>query len=306
MQIIADIAAAQHGVVNRIQCLAAGLGPSAVDRRLRSGELARVLPGVYRLPGAPRTWRQSLMVALLWIGEPAVVSHRAAAALWRIPRFEEEIVEVTGAKNICRISRIVYHRTSAAASVVTIDGLRVTTPARTVVDLASVVSRRVLERALDDLLRRRLVSLESVVDEMGAIGTKGRKGMRTLRNVLRTRFGQGGPSHSEMEKRLFRILVAGGLPAPRKQHQVRRNGRLFAQFDCAYPSLMIAIEADSYRWHGTQTDWDRDRERDRILKLMGWWILRFSWQEVYFHPDYVVAEVRRAVEVVELSVGKRR
>ncbi len=298
MEIIAATAARQHGVVNRLQCLAAGLTEHALQHRLETGSLIRVLPGVYRVAGAPRTWRQALMAALLWAGPGAVVSHRAAAAIWHAPGFEEGKVEIQAVRGFRRRSGIDCHRTRSlpAKDIAEIDSLRVTTPARTVVDLAAFVSRKVLEGALDDFLRRRLVTLEAVAEAMDVLGTKGRKGMAALKAALTVRFGQGGPSHSAMERRLYEVLVAAGLPRPRKQHKVWRNGKLFAQFDCAYVRAMIGIEADSYKWHGTRGDWDGDRARDRILRLMGWKVLRFSWEEIYFHPEYVVAEVRAALE----------
>jgi very-short-patch-repair endonuclease len=104
-----------------------------------------------------------------------------------------------------------------------------------------------------------------------------------------------------MERMLYKVLIEGGLPKPSKQFQVLRSGIVFAQPDCEYPRWKIAIEADSYRWHGTRSDWERDRARDRVLRSMGWIVLRFSWEEIYLHPEFVLSEVDKAITVAKAA-----
>ena len=88
----------QHGLVVRGQLLSSGIDANGVKRLLRRGVLEEALPKVYRLPGAPRTWLQSLMAACLWGGKGAVASHRAAAALWGLEGFDEGPLEITTTK----------------------------------------------------------------------------------------------------------------------------------------------------------------------------------------------------------------
>jgi hypothetical protein len=84
MSMLRSLANRQFGLVSRSQALAAGLSQRAIGRRLQSSQWERLYPSVYRLPGAPRSWEQKLMGALLWAGPEAALSHRSAAALWKL------------------------------------------------------------------------------------------------------------------------------------------------------------------------------------------------------------------------------
>src|ERR1051326_2205207 len=107
------VAAQQHGLVSRSQLLAAGLLEGAIWRRLVRHELEQVLPGVYRVPGSPATWLQSLMGVCLWAGNGASASHRAAAALWDIDGFPEGPLEVRAFKKNQLSSKFRVHQPAA-------------------------------------------------------------------------------------------------------------------------------------------------------------------------------------------------
>jgi very-short-patch-repair endonuclease len=295
--LVSDMASRQLGLVTRAQCLKAGLSRTAISRRLNNGGLVRVHAGVYRLPGAPVTWRQSLLAAIYWAGDVAAASGKAAAIVHRFPGILDAPVEISGRKRMRAPVGIAYHevKTMHPSDVCELDGIRTTTPARTVVDLAGVIKGALLGRIIDDLLRRRLISLDGLAATVERAGRTA-KGRRSLIDAVRAREGKGGPPHSEVERRLYRLIINAGLPVPVRQFRIRIGSR-HAYPDCAYPHFKIAIEADGYEWHeGRKSSWDHDRERDRLLKQQGWKVLRFSWEEIYFHRDYVVAEIRKAME----------
>jgi hypothetical protein len=92
--------AKQQGVLSRSQALEAGLGRGAIQHRLDSGEWQRLHPGVYRMRGASPSWEQKLMAATLWAGPESAVSHRSAAALWKLDGIDADgLVEITTARS---------------------------------------------------------------------------------------------------------------------------------------------------------------------------------------------------------------
>lgn len=155
---LALIAARQHGVISRSQAVTAGATVGQIRHRLGAGRWLRMGPGVYRLAGVPVTWRQRAVAACLVSGPGAVLSHRSAAVLWGISGFRPGAVEITvpmshGVRNpLARVHR------SAMLDGVVCDRIPVSRPARTLADLAGVVSGTRLEEAVDDVLCRRITT----------------------------------------------------------------------------------------------------------------------------------------------------
>ena len=113
-----------------------------------------------------------------------------------------------------------------------------------------------------------------------------------MRALLEARGSQYHPGGSDPERRFLRVLEVAGLPAPVPQHRVVIKGRTF-RLDGAYPDLMIGVEFDGFDYHTSRSDFDYDRERDRLLELAGWLMLHFTSRT----PDAVivrdVSEARR-------------
>jgi very-short-patch-repair endonuclease len=289
---LARIAARQHGVFSRAQALSCGFSARTVVRRVQSGAWQRIRHGVYRVGGAPATWHQALMAACLACAPSAVVSHRAAAALWRLAGFEPRLLELSVRPAIRRARGCIVHwpPTLDADDVTVVDGIPVTTVQRTLLDLAGCVPANVLEEALDDALRRRLVRVAS----LQVVPRAGRRGARLLGRMIDERAGMKRYPESPIETRLLRILRAAGMRAPEVQ---RRIGRY--RVDAAYVRERVAIEADSFRWHSSARRWDADRAKDAALSMMGWEIVRVTSVQLNERPDEVTAIVRAAL-------GRRR
>ncbi|HEX2239570.1 MAG TPA: type IV toxin-antitoxin system AbiEi family antitoxin domain-containing protein, partial [Actinomycetota bacterium] len=164
-QICRSIAQSQFGVITRKQAQEAGLSTNQFDRRVAAGIFARIHPTVYRLVGVPASWKGRLFAAQEWAGDRAVVSHRAAAKLYSLDGIDEEYIELTTTGSSCR-SRpgVVLHRTSELEQKDwrSKHPFRVTTPERTICDLASVLSSAALESALESALRLRLTTLRRI------------------------------------------------------------------------------------------------------------------------------------------------
>jgi len=209
---LARLAEKQHGVFSRAQAMECGLSSDTIDRRVSSAAWERLYPGIYRLAGVRATWKQSLLAACLGWGTGAVISHRAAAALWELPGFSPGTIELIVPRKRERARGHVVHRPLALprADVTVVDAIPVTTPGRTLVDLAGCVNADVLEEALDDALRRRLVSLARMRWQLRESG--GRRGIGVLAKMVCA--CDGGVPESSLETRLLRALRAPACRSP--------------------------------------------------------------------------------------------
>lgn len=295
---IATLAARQHGVFTRRQAIAAGMTNGVIARRLQDGTWHQMHSSVYRVAGAPLSERAILLGACLAWGHGAVVSHRAAARLWQFVGFRSspELVELTvPRKRVRKVPGHVIHRPRSLPDhdVTRLDGVPITAPARTLLDVAAFTPIEAMQEALDDALRRKLVTipwLTWLVHQSAASGRAGISSMRTLLGLP----GAGVPE-SVFERRLLRAVVNAGLPAPIPQYEVRAEGRLVARVDLAYPARRLAIEAAGFRWHSLRSDVERDAQRQSALAALGWRVIRITWSQLHDRPDHVTHVIREAL-----------
>ncbi len=184
---LAATAAQQHGVFTRAQALAAGFGPGQIERRVRAGLWRRLLPRVYAHASAPESCARTRWAAVSWLGPDCALSHTSAAAIWHLGsqvRMPPELV-VAGTRSP-RAAGVVVHRIAHLddGDVVRVRGLPVTTPVRTIIDLAGVLTPDALERAVADARMRRLVTVRAVLERLEELGTPGRPGAALLRTLL--------------------------------------------------------------------------------------------------------------------------
>ena len=233
------------------------------------------------------------MGALLWAGEEALVSHRAAARLWRFETFDESPIEIS-ARRARAPTGVVLHRPADEPGRRHVDGFRVTNVERTLLDLSALVPSGVLGRALDESLIRRLTTPARLCRALDLHGGQGRPGTATFRRLLDLRFPAEEGTESHLELRLLRLIRRSRLPLPTPQFEVSARGRFVARLDFAYPELKLGIETHGYRWHGGYERWRADVRRENRLKRMGWVILVFTWDDVVGDASRVVAEITEA------------
>lgn len=286
---------AQYGVLSRAQAVDAGLSPRAIDRRTESGRWEVVLPGVYRLAGAPPSWHQLVLSACLWAGRDAFASHRTAAALWELEGFAPGAVEVSTTRRMRRAGITVHFSYVPECDRARVTAIPVTDVTRTLLDLGAVTEEEMVEVALDDALRRGLTSIPRLRWRLEELASKGRRGVGVLRGLLNARDLTKAPPESVLEARLIRMLRRARLPEPTKQYEVRQRGRLLARVDLAYPELRVAIEADGYRYHSGRVAWQRDLERRNELTSHGWRVIHVTWKDVVSDGQKIVGEIRRAL-----------
>src|SRR5579884_419273 len=185
----AAIAGSQYGLLSAAQAVAIGFTPNAIRIRVTRGRWDRMLPGVYRIAGAPTRGRQAALAAALWAGEDSRVSHLTAAVLWNLDGVVTRRVEITVPYECTRRHpAVVVHRTKTLPAVDrdVVHGIPVTTVARTLVDLAGSVDATVLETALDDALRKQLTTCAFVEWRVRELGRTGRAGVAVLRRLSRS------------------------------------------------------------------------------------------------------------------------
>jgi very-short-patch-repair endonuclease len=245
----------------------------------------------------PTSWHQKAMGACLWSGEGSVTSHRAAAALWNFEGFTPKAVEISTPKKVrSRHSFLVVHtvRTLAPAEKTRVLGIPVTTPTRTLTDLAAVVDLDRVESALEDALRKGLTSLAKLRWTMENLA-RGRRGAVGLQKLLDERVSGEAPSASVLELRLSKLLSRSKLPRPVRQFEVRGGGKVVARLDFAYPDVLLAVEADGYRYHSGHSAWQKDLIRQNALMKRGWRVLRVTWEDLRLRPQEIIAEIEASL-----------
>ena len=284
--------------MSRSQALGLGMSERMIDRRLATGRWERMFHGVYRIAGAPTTWHQVLLAACLAAGDGAVVSGRAAAALWELPDLGREIVEIS----VPRARRptlpgVIVHRPRALDRIdrTKIGGIPVTTATRALIDLAGHIGDGVLEAALDDALRRRLTTVRRLRAALTRLEPRGRRGARTIAAMVAARGREGALPESVLETRFSRLLRSAGLPPPERQYRVHFGGRMVARVDFAYPRHRVAIEVDGFRYHAGRRAFDADRARLNAIIAAGWVVIHATSTEMRKNPERLAAQVERAL-----------
>jgi very-short-patch-repair endonuclease len=247
---------------------------------------------VYRVGGAPDTWEQRVLCACL-LGL-AIASHRTAAALWRLDRFTEHLVEVS-VDRWRRFERpgVVVHESLDLDRIEPVErrGIPCTPLDRTILDLGAVMRFAEYDLMVQRVVASGRISWQELLAVLVKHARRGRDGAGRLRAVLDERYGIV-PAGSDFEVLVERLLVDHGLPKPVRQHEVRSaKGWFIARVDLAYPERKIAIELDGRAFHSDAEAFERDRERQNQLVLRGWTVLRFTWKQLLDEPGRIVQTV---------------
>jgi very-short-patch-repair endonuclease len=303
----------QHGVVTRAQLLDLGFSDDAIRHRLNAGRLHRLIRGVYAV-GRPEVGRRGRwMAAVLACGPEALLSHRSAASLLEIRRASAlESVEVTVPADARRRPRgiRVYRRTGPRALPAAsrdgrgrgrggsgpgalppairrreVDGIPVTGPATTLVDLASCVPTGQLEAAVNEADHRDLLDPEALRAAIDWLPR--RPGARRLRELLDA--ADLALTSTVLERRFLPLALEAGLPRPTTQARLGGN-----RVDFFWDGLGLVVETDSLRYHRTAFKQTADKRRDNQNALAGRLTLRFTHRQVSYEPGYVRAELRQA------------
>jgi hypothetical protein len=286
------IAFTQYGLLSLEQAEAAGWS----KKGLRTS-WERFLPGVYRAPEVEPSWHQSAMGLCLWGGAGTALSHSAAASLLRLKGFTEGDLHAVSTKRDQRLPDWAHvHRVrELCPGTGRVQAIRVTPPWITLLDVSHLVAPNEAGRALDDALRRGLVSLSQMAWALETFGGRGHPGTARLRILLTERGAIGSryvPPESDLEEYLYKLVAtAADLPEPVRQYRIW-DGTQWRRFDLAWPEYRLAVEVDGWETHGTREAFQNDRTRDANMLAIRWRTLRFTWHDVVDRPAWVLGIIR--------------
>jgi len=294
MEAVANIQRRQHGLITIDQAAGVGMSEHEVHARHRRGLWVMDREGVYAPAGAPPTAERAILAAVLAADGPAWASHGTDGWLWRLKGVEQpDVIELLRplGRHV-RMEGVVGHRSGAlfSADLTRVCRIPATTPARAVVELSGRFSAVELGRTVDDGLRRRLLTLDGLRRCTARLDSAPGRRLSVVRSVLADRLPGYDPGDSDLETRVLRTIVGGGLPPPVQQHRVRIRGKTF-KLDLAYPGHLAGFDVDSWKYHGLRSPFTDDRTRRNFLELAGWKIYQFTDRHSDAHILDVVSSV---------------
>jgi Transcriptional regulator, AbiEi antitoxin len=284
-----DLAERQDGVVSLAQARWCGVSQGQIAWRRSSGRYRRCRRGVVRVAGVPPSWRQAVRIAALAAVGPVAVSHASAARLYGLElppavhrRWQADSAFIELSAPIVRHVRldgVRGHRSGTweEGDIVARAGLAVTSPLRIVIDLSSRLGVDGTGRLVDEMLRRKLVTVAALRDRVASLRPAPGRSVRVLRAVVAARDQTYDPGESTLEARIRRVIRRKGFPAPVGQYWIR-DATLAARLDFAYPDVKVYLEGDGFGFHRFASDLDRDARRRNELVQRGWIGLHFTWR----------------------------
>jgi very-short-patch-repair endonuclease/predicted transcriptional regulator of viral defense system len=283
---VAAVATRQHGVVARHQLVTLGLSLDAIDHRVESGRLLRLHRGVYAVGHRKLSGLGFWTAAVLAAGPGAVLSHRSAGALWRVREWSSRRVDITVPRRRRSRDGLVLHETRLPPDERDEhEGIPVTTPARTLLDLAAVLDEHQLARACERAEALRLTSpttLQELLDRYPK-----RPGTPAIRRLIEEGRIVPVTTANDFERRLLTLLDVEDLPEPLVNQPL---GHIRPDF--RWPEHRLIVELDGFETHGTRAAFERDRARDRALTAQGWRVVRITKRQLDDAPDEVAAQLR--------------
>jgi very-short-patch-repair endonuclease len=284
---IARIGGRQDNVITGEQALDAGLGRGALAHRVKVGAMQRLHTGVYLIGPAPPTPMARARAAALAVGADAVVSHLSAARLFGLLPDKGGDVDITVAgRNPGRRPRIRRHRVKDLPhqDVTTINGIKVTSIARTICDLAATESARDTEHAFQEALFR-----DKTIDRAIAAVLQ-REPRRRGAPLIRSLIADPRLTRSERERRILKLIEQAQLPKPLTN--VPLNGYVA---DVFWPHHNLILEFDGWQGHGHRLAFESNRKRDQVMLAAGLRTLRVTDRQLTTEPIALTARIAQTM-----------
>jgi hypothetical protein len=289
---VLEVLERQELVASMGQLNAVGMKPRAVQQRCARRKLFRLHRAVYGLvPVTHLSSKGRLLAAVLACGPTAALSHRSAAHLHGLrPNTRATIdVIVPGNHPPCH-ERIHGHCSStlSAADITTLDGIPVTTVARTALDLAAVANRRSVERALDQAEVLRTYDRTALTDQLAR--NPKHPGAPTLTAILSSHLAGTTVTFSDLEELCLTVSRAAAVPAPELNAFVDPgDGEPPIRPDFVWRAQKVVVEADGHRFHSTRRAFEDDRRRDQRLIAAGWRVIRVTYRQLEDESERIAA-----------------
>ena len=294
---IAAVAEMQRGKISREQLRALGIGSKAIHRRTITGLLHREHRAVYAVGHTAPTPLAPETAALLACGEHAALSHHSAALLWKLIREGDGSIHVTvRGRHGSSPDGVCVHRTNrlTRSEVQIVEGLPVTSPARTLIDIALELDDQTFWWAVNEALVQEHVTEREL--RAAAAAARGRRGAPILAALLES-LREPAITRSEAEKRFLALLRAAQLPTPRTNVPLHGYNA-----DCYWPALGVVVEVQSHRFHSGRAAIERDARKCAKLTAAGLTVVYVTWRQMVEEPYAVVA---RVAQVLALAQARR-
>ena len=290
-QQIARVARGQNGTISWRQLRRLGLTPDAIRSRIAQGRLIRVFRGVYLVADPDLLPLGMQAAALLALGPASLLSHRSAAAVWAFASTKGHQVDVTVIdRNPRPRPGVRIHHVAAlhSADITAKSHLRITSPARTVIDFATEASDAELEESFGEVRAKRLIN-DAKLEQALRRAPANHPGAARIRRLLHSD-PAATYTRSKAERRLRRLLNAAGLPQPRANVPL-----LEYNVDFLWADHKLILEFDGYGAHGHRSAFESDRRRDQILAANGYTVIRVTWEQLVDEPYGVIARIAQAL-----------
>jgi hypothetical protein len=288
---VARRAAEEWGVLSLDELRDCGLSRDAVRVRVRNGRLHRMHRAVYAVGHARPPLEGRFLAAVKACGPRAVLSHFSAAALFGFVRWDDRYPEVTVRGTATRVlDGLRVHRTRVLEprDVVRHEGIPTTSPARTLLDLASALDYRPLRRAVRQAQSLRCVSLRQLVEVLARLGP--RRGSRKLARIVAT---GPAPTRTELEDIVLDMILSGGMAHPDVNVPLVLAGRRVVP-DFRWPDQHLVVEADGGAWHDHKLAREDDAERQALLEAHGERVVRVTWDQAIAQQVQTLSRIRAA------------
>jgi REase_MTES_1575/Transcriptional regulator, AbiEi antitoxin len=281
---IGALADRQHGVVATWQLIQLGMTERAIKHRVDTGRLHRIHRGVYAVGRRNLTRRGYWMAAVLAYGPKSAISHRTAAALHELKPTAQRKIDVTLPTTRRNRPTIRVHTGSLTPEETTThERIRVTTVARTIVDLAAVLDPDQLLRVIEQ--GERMGVLDFLALRKATARAEGRPGAATLRQILAT-YTEAPPTRSELERTFLSRIEQAGLPRP-----IINATAAGLEVDFLWPEQRLIVELDGRAYHTNPRAFEQDRLRDATLLRAGYRVLRITYRRLQDEPGKVLNDV---------------
>lgn len=281
------------GIISTPKLLELGCNRRNVAHLVDRGELVTMFPGVFRSAQWPCN-RDQILGAVCARNPAAMIGFTTAGQLWTVRRMADRLIHVLVAHGCSpEMDGVVVHRCRRIDPVDVVqrpDGIRLTSPPRTIFDCADMIGREATTSALEQLLNEQRLTFGTITDTLQRLYHPNRPGSATMLAVINSRPAWRAALQSNLEVRVLEEMARQGLAVPVTQFPMRLPDRDISM-DFAWPSVKLAVEVDHPAWHDGALESHADKGRDRKLTTMGWTSARITDIDVNGGLTEAVADI---------------
>jgi len=268
-----------HGIATTNEMMALGISPRTVERMIARRQLVTVLPGVYRSAQWPET-HESKLGAACARNPAAMIAFTAAAKMWGVRRVVDKRIHVLVPHGSSpELAGIVVHRCRRIDPVDIVqrpDGIRLTSPPRTLFDSADMLGLSAARSAMEQILHEKMCNFATIFDTYRRLAHPLRPGTRVMAEVLASRPEWRKALQSNLEQLVLEVIESERLPPPVSQCPIKLPDGNLIHLDFGWPAWKVGIEVDDPAWHTGFEERHRDTRRDRKATTIGWTVSRVT------------------------------